>query len=558
MRLLYNHPVGMKMFWRGVYVLVVAVVFFCRCNAATCQEDQHFVRVAISDNQFKNFSYDEIEIMAPNGCTVRRENSHIPLAKIPRGKPVKIKLNGETFSLASGKNINLEDIRGTITVECQSGGLGICGLRRNKKQALYGGKFEIRLGQNGKFFVVNVIELEEYLKGVILSEMPAKFSIEALKAQAVAARSYALLSKVKNFSEFDLLDSSTNQMYLGMANQLPKGNRAVESTAGIVAMCDGKPILPLYFSTSCGHTENCENVFSSPKTNSFPGIRCKYLVGVPDDGSVGNLWDEETAKKFYKSRPNLYDSASPHFRWVQKWRAEELEEILRRTLLSGTHGDFVRSESSGGDKFGKILKVNVKKRGVSGKIIELEVITTENVFSVRKDAVIRSVFEKNGKPLPSANVAFEHTVDKNGKLSKIYAYGGGFGHGVGMSQYGANFMATRLHKNFEQILKKYYGGISIATIPMLLHIGGTKKSVAQSFCAPKRSAFLVIGGDGKTQNLEAKINGVALSFPLKCSGKPETSKIDVSRCVHPGKNEVEFSCAGASGEGTLRVYFEFF
>jgi SpoIID/LytB domain protein len=542
-----------------VHALAVALVFpgYCYAVADPDWDTQRIVRVAIGDNQLKNFLRSEVEIIAPCGCRILRENSSIPLAKIPRSGSVVIKLDGENFSIASGKNIHLENVAGPIVVE-NSGILGIKGLMRFNQQALYRGNFEIVRSDSGGFFVINAVPLEEYLRGVILSEMRAKFAPDALKAQAIAARNYASIELLKKFPECDLLDSSANQVYAGVTNQLPKGNAAVESTEGLVAMCGGNLILPLYFSTSCGHTENCENVFSAPLTHAFPGIRSRYLVGRPDGANIGDLSNEDVARKFYKSRPKLYDSASPYFRWVRKWKANELEEILRRTLLDASLSDFIRVDRSGGE-FGKIRQINVKKRGVSGKIMEMEVVTSEKTFTVAKDAIIRRVFEKNGKPLPSANVAFEVATDWRGNVKCICAYGGGFGHGVGMSQYGANFMATRLRKKFDQILKKYYGDdISIATIPLAVPVCCCRKSVGQYFYAPSKHATLVVASDGKIPQLEAKINGVPVHFQLNAGGKPETSRIDASKHLRNGRNCAEFSCPTGRGDGKpLRLYFEF-
>ena len=92
------------------------------------------------------------------------------------------------------------------------------------------------------------------------------------------------------------------------------------------------------------------------------------------------------------------------------------------------------------------------KRGISGKIMELEIMTTKGCYRISKELVIRRVFQKDGISLPSANVVFEKAVDGYGNITDVTAYGGGFGHGVGMSQFGAGYMATKLNQPYYNIL----------------------------------------------------------------------------------------------------------
>ncbi|MDR1401418.1 MAG: SpoIID/LytB domain-containing protein [Puniceicoccales bacterium] len=540
-------------------LLVAFVLCQClRCEAAARADSQFSVRVAISDGQFKKFSYDEIEIMGTKGLLIRQKTSPDLMAKIPPGQYIKIKSNGETFTIILAKNKTLGNVRGPIVLDSPGGFLGIKNLKRCDKQALYRGKFEITRAENGQFFVINSIDLENYLAGVVPNEMPAKFGLEALKAQAIAARNYAIVPRVKAFREFDVFDSVASQVYFGANTEHPNANRAVKETEGLVVTYDGSVVITPYFSSSGGCTENYENVFSDEKTKAFPSTPKPHLIGRGDDPRVENLKSEMVAAKFYKSFPNLRDVKSKYFRWKIEWSAEELETILQQTLAEQVNSGFVRSFSRGRKDFGKLKLINVIRRGISGKIIEMEIVTSSQKFVVQKELVIRSVLKKGGSILPSANVVFDHIVGQDGKLVKIIASGGGFGHGVGMSQYGAEFMATQLNRTFDQILKSYYTNISIGTIPAIISSDDCEPKV-RKFYAPKRTAALVVSGDHEIHTLSVKINGKVVQFNLKNDISKIPERIDISKYVRTGENHVEFfPPKNTQGWQTAKLHIEFF
>ena len=183
----------------------------------------------------------------------------------------------------------------------------------------------------------------------------------------------------------------------------------------------------------------------------------------------------------------------------------------------------------------KITDIKVKRRGVSGKIMEVDVVTNAGVITIKKELIFRKIFLFNGKTLPSANVVFSLKRDHLGNLSKITAYGGGFGHGVGMSQYGAAYMGQKLKLNFVQILKRYYSNISISTIPLNLK-SETKSKNKFSFFAPTkkaRMAFYNIIGNGK---VTISINGKLLNISLDENTK--SKKLDISSHLLKGQNAI--------------------
>lgn len=277
--------------------------------------------------------------------------------------------------------------------------------------------------QSGK---VEEMELEEYITGVVAAEMPASFEPEALRAQAVAARTFA----ARRMSIFDgtpcsseaevCTDSNCCQAWTSDENMranwgnnyskyFQKITEAVMGCAGEVAIYDGKPIEALYHSTSGGATEDSQNVFSQAKP---------YLVGVSSPG-------EDNAYRF---------AATVEF----------------------SNSNFAKKVNSAypkaGLKAGKLKsQVEVVSRYESGRV---ESVRLGNVRISGKE--MRSIFS-----LYSANFTFSFTDDNVVIKTK------GFGHGVGMSQHGANAMAKNGSDHIE-ILEHYYTGIDVVKIDSLI------------------------------------------------------------------------------------------
>jgi stage II sporulation protein D len=193
----------------------------------------------------------------------------------------------------------------------------------------YSGSLEIRPASGAGLNAINAVDVDSYAKGVVPREMPASWSVEALKAQAVAARSYALSTNV-NGNGFTQYDDTRSQVYGGVGAENPRSSAAVDATALQVLSYAGKPATTYFFSTSGGHTENVENSFvgSTPKP---------YLVGVPDP----------------------YDALSPYHRWRLRLSQARMQQKLSRYL-----------------KGGKLRKIRVTKRGSSPRIVRAVLVTS--------------------------------------------------------------------------------------------------------------------------------------------------------------------------------------
>ena len=188
---------------------------------------------------------------------------------------------------------------------------------------LYRGAIELRTEGAG-LSAINVLDLDSYVRGVVAGEMPSSWPLEALKSQAVAARTYALTTR-KTDGLFDQYPDTRSQMYRGVTGESVRSDAAVRATAGRIVTYNGVPAVTYYFSTSGGYTEDIEF--------SFVGALSKpWLVGVPDP----------------------YDGLSPYHRWTVRESAAALDRAL------GAPGSFKR--------------VKVLERGVSPRVVKARVI----------------------------------------------------------------------------------------------------------------------------------------------------------------------------------------
>lgn len=519
--------------------------------------ESEVIRVGIGNQAFNSYNYKEISLYGTDILGVYDNNKFI--TNVAAKLPVKISLNPKgMFEIFAGGKL-LEEVRGPVHFVCDNGLIGVSELKRAGKPALYHGAFEVVKSLNSGFFnLVNMVEVEEYLKGVVPNEMPIRFGLEALKAQSVTARNYVISPRVKASPNYDVVDSVASQVYYGANTEKDIATQAVKETEGIVALYNWELILAQYSSTAGGYTEDFAYVFSDPKTKEFPSIVKPYLVAKPDIPDQPSLENEEDALKFYSTVPDSFDLKSPYYRWTREWSAEELRNNLEATLPAQSLTGFVTPSFDKNTKLADIDNIVVKRRGKSGKIIELVVYTKNKHYHLFKELVIRRSFIKDGKALPSANVVFVPTYDDNGKLVSIKAYGGGYGHGVGMSQFGAGFMAQELGKTYKDILFHYYTDIVLATKPVTL--SKNNDFVSQSFYADKDKVFLVVDNKDKVANIILNINGKDRIFPLESHIIGDSiNRIDISRYMKEGHNRIIYiySDVDSKNKGKeLKLYVE--
>ena len=304
---------------------------------------------------------------------------------------------------------------------------------------------DVPLGMNGKIYrgsldlyasgsgfqCLNVVSLEDYLRGVVPLEMGrhGAEALEALKAQAVVARTYAYKSMVGagDSSLFDIRASTQDQVYGGVAVEYAESDRAIRETEGRVVLYGDSLVLCYYHSTCGGMTASRHEVWGG---SSIP-----YLLSRSDLDGMGHPWCR----------------ASRYLEWTQEWKSEDLAGTIRRNLAD------VGVASA--PAFHRLTGLRVSNRFSDGRINTLEVQTDKGSFELHGDKVRLALRygSNGGTMLRSAHFDIKMIGDR------VIANGSGYGHGVGMCQMGALGRAAA-GQTFEQILAAYYPGTTFAVV----------------------------------------------------------------------------------------------
>lgn len=346
----------------------------------------------------------------------------------------------------------------------------------------YPGELTYYEEENG-WVIVNEVPLEEYLCRVVPSEMPSAYAPEALKAQAVCARTYAVWQMQEYaYPEYEahVDDSVSYQVYNQIESQ-ESTSRAVEKTAGQIMLYGDGPVKAYYFATSCGSTTD-ETIWEKGDREQTPYISYRR-VGTSD--SVPDLTDEKTFAKFIrKKHAGDLEISEPWYRWscyvplsqikknVEKWmrtRAEHSED----GILLKDGDDYIWPDA---DTIGEIQDAEIIERNTGGAVQQMVLTGKEGTLKIKYEYNIRlmlgipgGVIQKNdgsesegGNLLPSGYFVLE-PVEKDGKLDGYQVYGGGLGHGAGMSQNGARLLAEQGY-GYDEILEYFYKGIRLAIL----------------------------------------------------------------------------------------------
>ncbi len=423
-------------------------------------------------------------------------------------------------------------------------------------------------------FVVNVLDINDYLRAVVPNELPIKFGVEAVKAQAVAARNYAVRPREKNWQAFDICDSQYCQAYYGQQTETPETDTLLQATQGLIALSEGQPILALYSSSHGGVAEAYPNAFSDPKTGAFPAPQSyPYLTVNPDNPTAvipyEPLSNQANLRAYLKNTElDSFDVKAPHHRWNRTWTKAELEGVLNSTVpqlqTNSLTKKFVQvawKKPAGTTPFqlGSLEKVAVLQYGQAGKAMKLQIETSDAVVTLQKEFVIRKAFTKEGKALPSATIVFSHltapaTATTPTQLAGISVDGAGFGHGVGMSQFGASRM-SELGFSFDKIIQHYYPHTTLGTLPI-----EAKKDV------PLLLNFATLNNQKAWLHLQLKQSFTALKTPVKLSFnnrpielKPFIGKhrlYGVTSFLKTPQNQLIIASHPQAGDFTLWVSYE--
>lgn len=450
------------------------------------KENMETIRVAVKNNQFESLFHENIEVVAD--CDME-----ITYGFYEQRKTHMIKA-GEKLVLTQESNYMDGD---TVILKPQtlSGKIQVLSLSRNQGPASYRGNFLIGKTDKG-LTLVNEVALEEYLYSVVPSEMPASYPQEALKAQAICARTYAYkYLEMPGLAAIGAnVDDSVNyQVYNNIAEHA-NSTKAVKETAGQVLLYQNEPVSTYYYSTSCGYGTDA-GVWKESNVGEYPYLHSVH-INKNEDGTTagfGNgeiMRQEEQIKEYLNGREETdYEYEEPWYRW--SYKVEELEpaviyervynrfcadetKVLKRTEMEETEAEAVY-ERILPEEFSEIYEMVCNKRRDGGVMDELLLYTDSGVYKIISEYNIRYILSHGkevirqdgsmvpcGQLLPSAYMVIE-AVKENGVVTGFVITGGGYGHGVGMSQNGAKNMAEE-ELSFEEILDFFYPKCSLQKI----------------------------------------------------------------------------------------------
>lgn len=287
----------------------------------------------------------------------------------------------------------------------------------------YRGSFFVVPADGGGLTLVNTLDLEQYLLGVVPREIPS-LEFEAVKAQAVAARTYAVGHLgPREALGFDFHPTVADQVYGGASAEDAMASRAIAATTGEILVHEGRPIMAYYHSTCGGRTAAIDEVW-----NAAPQ---PYLKSVSDAEPGGGY----------------YCDNSNRFRWTESWSEEQLLETLGRTLVSGDDIDAVQD-------------VRVVERTTSGRVETLRIEADGRTYEVHGDSTRRVLLTAEQHRLLNSSRFELDRDERDGRVVRLTAHGGGWGHGIGMCQMGAIGRAAA-GQDYRRILTSYYRGARV-------------------------------------------------------------------------------------------------
>jgi stage II sporulation protein D len=452
-----------KCYTRVLVLLCIILFSFCTVNA---DDDEHakIVRIGLlfrDPGINVNTAVESFDLSSEKDLKVGfyKKDEFVELLEVPSFDNITVKSDKD-----NSNRITVLSANGDVLLEHDNreGFLQFCPKAGKKSKLIklngntYRGDIEVRRLNGSDMTVINVLPLEQYLYGVVPGEIQANSHIEALKAQAVAARTYTLyhLGKHSNLG-FDLCNTTTCQVYKGYSAEHPSTNEAVDETEGEKIIYDGELAQVFYFSSSGGMTEDVENVWSTP---------LPYLRSVEDKYESGNSWN-------------------------YNWEATYSADKIRETMLNK------------GYDLGDIVSVRITKTASSGRAVELviegtkderifvksgtrsalsllnsqwyRIFTDADVSVIGRKSEAVSVQLAGGKVATSSGIkllkAREDGITVIGErqekvvplMPTVYTFKGkGWGHAVGMSQEGAKGMADAGFK-YDKILTHYFQGTTI-------------------------------------------------------------------------------------------------
>lgn len=401
-----------KTFYRIYFLFILILLLIQACSTTTRFNDEYeysrLLRVLLSEN------LDSLDILT--GDKIFIGDSRRAIIEIGSGKILKFKTSSNRISLLFDDK---EIVSDTIVIIPGTEN-GVINLSDKK----YRGRLKF-FSKSGKILMLNQITLEDYVKGVICKEMPVgkgNENYEALKAFSICIRAYAVNKLKENKDTFDIYPDTRDQVYGGVDAETDYSNQIVDETRNFILYFNDNPAIIFYHSTCGGYTESSKNVFTKEDIS--------YLRSVKDGSDT-------------------YCKISPKSNWMESY-SESL--FVSRLVSAGLIDDDAYS----------ITDIKIISRFESGRVNEMIITLNKKNNSSKKNITlkgnkIRSIIRTGDDKSILYSTMFDVKIDSK---KNIIITGKGYGHGVGLCQWGAIGQA-RAGKNFEQILNHYYPGTTI-------------------------------------------------------------------------------------------------
>lgn len=422
------------------------------------------IRVIIKTTGFKSLTHETVTLSSDSTLVLSYGNELENIEALEAGEAVTISREDERL-----KN-------GRIKITSDGGEISVQSIERAQGVPSYEGDIELMLYDEG-IIIVNELNVEDYLKRVVPSEMPSGYGVEALKVQAVCARNYAYRQIENNkYSRYGAhVDDSTSFQVYNNTKESEASNRAIKETVNEVLKYNDVPAMTYYYSTSCG-SSNDVSIWGSSAA-AMPYMVCKSIGSAEKNIDYSS---EENFRQVIKSEDKSdYDYDCAYYRWSICVDKEALNKSFNSRLTDNLDNIQVLDENNVyTDKdiksIGQIKDIEVVERTSGGGIKTVVVSGTEATVKLNTELCVRKMFgnseavlstkggEKKMDWLPSAFCIFD--IEKNSDvINKLTITGGGYGHGIGMSQNAVRKMAQQ-RKNYSEILQFFFPGTKLGKI----------------------------------------------------------------------------------------------
>ena len=350
--------------------------------------------------------------------------SSSPAARFSKGQELTVSRNGSTLALSPQSNVG--SASGVIARSLSDSSF----VTWNGKR--YRGDLSISASDTG-LLVVNQLPMDSYLRGVVPLEIGNRTAAEmaAVQAQAVAARTYAY-KHLNNARAFDMYSTVQDQVYGGVDAEKPQSDAAITSTADVVVLYNGRPITTPYHSTCGGSTAAVSEVWYDQ----------------PDQPYLRAVSDRIPGTSHY------YCDPSPRFSWTQSYDGAGLRAVMEKYLAAYTNAPKAN--------LGRITGVRTQGKTQSGRIAALIIQTESGNYTLKGNDIRFVLRDPKGTILNSTFFDYSASIN-GGEVSNLTINGRGYGHGIGMCQWGAIGRA-RAGQDYRTILETYYPGTTIGRI----------------------------------------------------------------------------------------------